>query len=107
MAQQGVPVSAAAAALGHDPAIFLRTYARPYPGDLRGVADVMDVAHESAREGAVTRQSGRISRGDESSCGISARELSRLSGTLVEAMGLEPTNLLTARRFGGQFRLSR
>ena len=49
MAQQGVPVSAAAAALGHDPAIFLRTYAHLYPGDLRGVADAMDVARQSAR----------------------------------------------------------
>ena len=40
----GVPVSAAAAALGHDPAIFLRTYAHLYPGDLRAVADAMDLA---------------------------------------------------------------
>jgi len=64
MAQQGVPVSAAAAALGHDPAIFLRTYAHLYPGDLRGVADAMDLARHSAREGAVTRQTGQISRGD-------------------------------------------
>jgi integrase len=31
IAQRGVPVSAAAAALGHDPAIFLRTYAHLYP----------------------------------------------------------------------------
>jgi len=37
-------VSAAAAALGHDPAIFLRTYAHLYPGDLRAVADAMDLA---------------------------------------------------------------
>jgi integrase len=44
MAQRGVPVSAAAAALGHDPAIFLRTYAHLYPGDLRAVADAMDLA---------------------------------------------------------------
>lgn len=44
MAQRGVPVSAAAAALGHDPAIFLRTYAHLYPGDLRAVADAMDMA---------------------------------------------------------------
>lgn len=64
MAQQGVPVSAAAAALGHDPAIFLRTYGHLYPGDLRGVADAMDVARQSAREGAVTLPTGQISRGD-------------------------------------------
>ena len=43
MAQRGVPVSAAAAALGHDPAIFLRTYAYLYPGDLRAVADATDL----------------------------------------------------------------
>ncbi len=44
MAQRGVPVSAAAAALGHDPAIFLRTYAHLCPEDLRAVADAMDRA---------------------------------------------------------------
>ena len=44
LAQQGVPVTAAAASLGHDPAIFLRTYAHLFPGDLRAVADAMDVA---------------------------------------------------------------
>jgi hypothetical protein len=43
MAQRGVPVSAAAAALGHDPATFLRTYAHLYPWDLRAVADAMDL----------------------------------------------------------------
>ena len=43
MAQRGVPVSAAAAALGHDPSIFPRTYAQLYPGDLRAVADAMDL----------------------------------------------------------------
>jgi len=32
MAQRGVPVTAAAAALGHDPAVFLRTYAHFCPG---------------------------------------------------------------------------
>ena len=31
MAQQGVPVSTTAASLGHDPAIYLRTYAHLYP----------------------------------------------------------------------------
>ncbi len=48
MAQQGVPVSAAAASLGHDPAIFLSTYAHLYPGDLRSVADAMDLARADA-----------------------------------------------------------
>jgi integrase len=50
MAQRGVPVSAAAASLGHDPAIFLRTYAHLYPGDLRSVADPMDLARMDAVE---------------------------------------------------------
>ena len=53
MAQRGVPVSAAAAALGHDPAIFLRTYAHLYPGDLRAVADAMDGARRDARAARV------------------------------------------------------
>ncbi len=44
LAQSGVPVAAAAASLGHDPAIFLRTYAHLYPGDLGAVADAMDAA---------------------------------------------------------------
>jgi hypothetical protein len=50
MAQQGVPVSTAAAALGHDPAIYLRTYAHLYPGDLRSAADAMDVVRSAARK---------------------------------------------------------
>lgn len=44
LAQQGVPVTAAAASLGHDPAIYLRSYARLFPGDLRAVAEAIDVA---------------------------------------------------------------
>ncbi len=56
MAQQGVPVSAAAAALGHDPAVFLRTYAHLYPDDLRSVADAMDRARaETISERATDR----------------------------------------------------
>jgi len=50
MAQQGVPVSTAAAALGHDPAIYLRTYAHLYPGDLRSAADAMDAVRTAARK---------------------------------------------------------
>lgn len=49
LAQQGVPVSTAAAALGHDPAIFLGTYAHLYPGDLRSAADAMESARTQAR----------------------------------------------------------
>ncbi len=35
LAQQGVPVMAAAASLGHDPAIVLRTYATSTPATSR------------------------------------------------------------------------
>src|ERR1700677_3802398 len=60
------------ASLGHDPAIFLRTYAHLYPGDLGAVADAMDAARtavidvdgsESGRSPA-GRRSGSVSRGD-------------------------------------------
>jgi len=44
MASQGVPVTTAAAIMGHDPAMFLRTYAHLYPGDMRGAAAVLDKA---------------------------------------------------------------
>ena len=47
LAQSGVPVTAAAASLGHEPAIFLRTYAHLYPGDLAAVADAMDAARSA------------------------------------------------------------
>jgi integrase len=60
MAQRGVPVSAAAAALGHDPAIFLRTYAHLYPEDLRAVADAMDRARTERISARVTDRSRPI-----------------------------------------------
>lgn len=44
---------AAAASLGHDPAIFLRTYAHLYPGDLRAVADAMDAARINGQRGVI------------------------------------------------------
>lgn len=44
MAQKGIPVTTAAAIMGHDPAMFLRVYAHFYPGDLRGAAAVLDAA---------------------------------------------------------------
>jgi hypothetical protein len=47
----------AAAALGHDPAVFLRTYAHLYPGDLKAVADAMDMARGAAR-GATNDDAG-------------------------------------------------
>ncbi len=70
IAQQGVPVSAAAASLGHDPAIFLRTYAHLYPGDLRAVADAMNAARMNGQQGAIkptnleSRRITQKSRGD-------------------------------------------
>jgi integrase len=68
MAQSGVPVTAAAASLGHDPAVFLRTYAHLYPGDLKAVADAMDMARGAARgapyEDAGGGGSARVSRVD-------------------------------------------
>jgi integrase len=73
MAQRGVPVSAAAAALGHDPAIFLRTYAHLYPEDLRAVADAMDRARRETFGECTTDRSqpielvgARGKRGEES-----------------------------------------
>lgn len=60
MAQRGVPVSAAAAALGHDPAIFLRTYAHLYPEDLRALADAMDRARTETINARVTDRSQPI-----------------------------------------------
>ena len=59
-AQRGVPVSAAAAALGHDPAIFLRTYAHLYPDDLRAVAEAMDRARADATGEEAADRSGPI-----------------------------------------------
>ena len=47
----GVPVSTAAAALGHDPAIYLRIYAHLYPGDLRSAADAMDAVRTAVTKG--------------------------------------------------------
>ncbi len=48
-AQRGVPVTTAAAILGHDPAVYLRTYAHLYPGDLGAAAEAMDGARAAAR----------------------------------------------------------
>jgi hypothetical protein len=67
MAQSGVPVTAAGASLGHDPAVFLRTYAHLYSGDLRAVADAMDMPHGAARgapyDDAGGRRPAQVSRG--------------------------------------------
>ena len=50
-----MPVTAAAVFLGHDPAIFLRTYAHLYPGDLGAVADAMDAASSVRAPSSVAR----------------------------------------------------
>ncbi len=60
MAQRGVPVTTAAAALGHDPAIFLRTYAHLYPGDLRAAADAMDGARSAALDRVEPSRPARV-----------------------------------------------
>jgi hypothetical protein len=41
-AQSGVPLAAAVASLGHDPAIFWRAYVRLFPGAIGAVADTDD-----------------------------------------------------------------
>ena len=51
MAQRGMPVSAAAASFVHDRAIFRRTYADLHAGDLRGVANAMDLGRADATSG--------------------------------------------------------
>lgn len=51
MAQRGVPVTTAAALMGHDPAIYLRTYAHLYPGDLRSAAAALDAARTNSSSG--------------------------------------------------------
>jgi hypothetical protein len=78
--QSGVPVTAAAAALGHDPAVFLHTYAHLYPGDLKAVADAMDMARDAAR-GATKGDAG----------GAGSRRMSRvdLAGMARRANGTE------------------
>ncbi len=68
MASQGVPVTTAAAIMGHDPAMFLRTYAHLYPGDMREAAAVLDEARatvlDSSRGADVVQElrSGNASR---------------------------------------------
>lgn len=42
LAKAGVPASTAAAMLGHDPAVFLRTYAHLYPEDLGVAAQALE-----------------------------------------------------------------
>ena len=60
MAQQGVPATAASALLGHDPAIFLRTYAHLYPDDLRAASAALDDARQEAVSAAAKDRAGRL-----------------------------------------------
>jgi hypothetical protein len=52
MAQRNVPVTTAAALMGHDPAIYLRTYAHLYPDDLASAATALDAARSAVACGA-------------------------------------------------------
>ena len=54
-----------AASLGHDPAIFLRTYAHLYPGDLGAVADAMDAARAAVVDAQEDGKGSRV-------CGLRA-----------------------------------
>jgi hypothetical protein len=93
---------------GHDPAIFLRKYAHLYPGDLAAVANAMDLLRVDATVGDGTLRSRptvlqpTVLHGARGNAGTNGRlkkgaaQLGRSPGILVEAMGLEPTNLLTA-----------
>ena len=78
-------MSAAAAALGHDPAIFLRTYAHLYPGDLSAVAHAMDLARVETlrvhgnRSRPVEVIDARGKRGDESEGGEVSRHIAPLN----------------------------
>jgi Phage integrase family len=99
MAQQGAPVSAAAALgarSGHIPSHVRPSV--PRRSAWRGRCDGRrtSVGPRGRGDTANGPDTARGFRGDESSCGISVRNLTLSSGTLVEAMGLEPTNLLTA-----------
>jgi hypothetical protein len=88
LAQSGVPVTAAAASLGHDPAIFLRTYAHLYPGDLGAVADAMD----AARSAVVDAQE----QGDEGAAGARAPS----SVARVDFAGMARRRRQEAKRHG-------
>lgn len=58
MAQQGVPVTTAAAVMGHDPAEYLRTYAHLYPDDMRGAAALLDAARTAHTTTPSSRRDG-------------------------------------------------
>jgi integrase len=88
MAQRGVPVSTAAAALGHDPAIYLRTYAHLYPGDLRSAADAMDAVRTEAREGRENVLTGMARSRRTTSSGDAGQEVNPHSRGDSAGMGI-------------------
>jgi len=51
LAQRGVDVGTAAQMMGHDPAVYLRTYRHLYPGDLARAAAALEGARSDARTG--------------------------------------------------------
>ena len=85
LAQRGVPVSAVAAALGHDPAMFLRTYAHLYPGGLGSGRRCDDVIRSEVTTELLW------SAGDRESS-LSA---GKTRGQIVRPEGLEHKCLLT------------
>jgi hypothetical protein len=103
MEQRGVAVSSAAASLVPDQAIFPRTYAYEYTGDLRAVADAMDRVRADAigedgtqRTRPIGLVDGREIAGTNRGAEVGTQKRAFSSEKMVEAMGLEPTNLLTA-----------
>ena len=88
LAQSGVPVTAAAASLGHDPAIFLRTYAHLYPGDLGAVADAMDAARVRRRRCAGRRRRDPSVRAPSSVARVDFAGMARRRRQQAEIHGL-------------------
>jgi hypothetical protein len=84
--------SAAAAVLGYDPAVFLRTYAHLYPGDLKAVADAMDMARgaapASAKDAPAEGGSRSLSRVDDSPSQRQREFHALLPATLRRAAGI-------------------
>ncbi len=70
LARQGVHPAVAADILGHDPAVYLRTYAHLYPEDRARAATALDAARPTGspagnRPGPFATRRGRSSRGDD------------------------------------------
>lgn len=79
LARQGVHPTVAADVLGHDPAVYLRTYAHLYPDDRARAAAALDAARPGAqgapdrdRSTPSTTRGHRSSRGD--GAGTAARD---------------------------------